>query len=96
MVLLTWTREFVQSRLDWTYMTTSGTTRKLPNNWEEQKLHMVQRAAFFMKAYSIPTKMFVNTDQTDIHLIPTSGARTWAKRWSKHVLVHGMKIKDKL
>ena len=37
--------------------------------------------------------MFVNTDQTGIHLVPTSGAQTWAKRESKHVLVHGMEDK---
>jgi hypothetical protein len=31
----------------------------------------------------------VNTDQTGIHLIPIGGARRWAKKRSKHVLVHG-------
>ena len=54
---------------------------------------MAQNAAFLVKAYSIPTEIFVNIDQTGIHLIPTSGARSWAKRGSKHVLVHEMEDK---
>ena len=54
---------------------------------------MVQSAAFLMKAYSIPMKMLLNADETDIHFVLTSGAQIWAKRGSKHVLVHGMKDK---
>ena len=52
---------------------------------------MAQRDVFIGNAYSIHMKMFVNTEQTGIHLDPTSGARTWTKRGSKHVLVHEMK-----
>ena len=54
---------------------------------------MAQRAAFLVKTYCFPTEMFVNTDQTGIHLVFTSGARTWAKSGSKHVIVHGMEDK---
>ena len=70
--------------------------RKLPSNWEKQGLRMVQRAAFLMKAYSIPTKMFVNTDQTDIHLIPTSRARIWTKNYQSMYLYTEWRIRDKL
>ena len=50
---------------------------------------MAQRAAYLVKAHSIPLELMVNTDQIGIHLIPTGGARTRAKKRSKHVLVHG-------
>ena len=51
---------------------------------------MAQSVAFHVKPYSIPTKMFVNTDHTGIYLIPRSGARIWAKRGLKHGVIHGM------
>ena len=57
---------------------------------------MAQRAAFFVKAYSIPIELFVNMDQTGIHVVPTGGARIWAKKGSKHVLVHGMEDKKQV
>jgi hypothetical protein len=35
-------------------------------------------------------------DQTGIHLIPTGGARTWAEKGSKHVLIHGQEDKRQI
>jgi soluble P-type ATPase len=52
---------------------------------------MAQNDVFLRNAYSTHMKMFVNTEQTGIHLDPTSGAQTWTKRGSKHVLVHEIK-----
>jgi hypothetical protein len=34
--------------------------------------------------------MLINMDQRGIHLIPVGGARTWAEKGSKHVLVYGV------
>jgi hypothetical protein len=57
---------------------------------------MAQRAAYLVKAHSIPPELMVNSDQTGIHLIPTGGARTWAEKGSKHVLVHGQDDKRQI
>ena len=79
-VSLHWCREFVRDNLDWSYRKITGTTRKLPKDWEEQGLKMAYRAAYLVKAYSILAELFVNTDQTGIHLVPTGGAYTWGKK----------------
>ena len=50
---------------------------------------MAQRVAYLVKAYSIPPKSFVNTNQTCIHLTPAWGACIWDVKWSKHILAHG-------
>jgi hypothetical protein len=88
-VSLHWCREFVRDNLDWSYRKVTGTARKLPKDWEEQGLKMAYRAAYLIKAYSIPEELFVNTDQTGIHLVPTGGSYTWEKKGSKYILIHG-------
>jgi hypothetical protein len=51
---------------------------------------MAYRAAYLIKAYSIPEELFVNTNQTGIHLVPPGRTYTWEKRRSKHILIHGV------
>jgi hypothetical protein len=51
---------------------------------------MAQRAAYLVKAHNILATMMLNNDQTGIHIVPSCGARTWAEKGSKHVLVHGL------
>jgi hypothetical protein len=95
-VSIPWTRDLVRTNLGWSFKKATGAARKLPNNWMEQGEKMTQRAAYLMKAHSIPPTMFVNTDQTGIHLVSFGGARTWTKKGSKHVLVHGMDDKRQI
>ena len=57
---------------------------------------MAYRAAYLVKTYSISAELFVNTDQTGIHLVPTRGAYTWEKRGSKHILIHGANDKRQI
>jgi hypothetical protein len=86
----------VRTNLGWSFRKATGAARKLPNNWEQLGLLMAQRTAYLVKAYSIPPSMLVNTDQTGIHMVPSGGARTWAEKGSKHVLVHGMEDKRQI
>jgi hypothetical protein len=95
-VSLAWTRDFVRTNLNWSFRKSTGSARKLPKDWEEQGLLMAQRAAYLVKAHSIPPELMVNTDQTGIHLIPIGGTRTWAEKGSKHVLVHGQDDKRQI
>jgi hypothetical protein len=69
-VFLAWTRDFVRTNLNWSFRKGTGSARKLPKDWEEQGLLMAQRAAYLVKAHSIPLELMVNSDQTSIHLIP--------------------------
>jgi hypothetical protein len=41
---------------------------------------MAYRVAYLIKTYSIPEELFVNIDQTGIHLVSTGGAYTWEKK----------------
>ena len=56
--------------------TTTGAARKLPKDWEGQRLKMVQRVAYLVKAHSLPPQLVINTDQTGIHLVPTGRTYT--------------------
>jgi hypothetical protein len=95
-VSIPWTRDFVRTNLGWSFRKATGAARKLPKNWEDQGLQMVQRAAYLVKAHNILATMMVNSDQTGIHIVPLGGARTWAKKGSKHVLVHGIEDKRQI
>ena len=95
-VSLEWTRDFVRTKLDWSFRKSTGAARKLPADWEQQGLNMAHRTAYLVKAHSIPPELVVNTDQTGIHLVPTGGTRTWAEKGSKHVQVLGMEDKRQI
>jgi hypothetical protein len=54
---------------------------------------MAYHVAYLAKAYNNPLSLVLNSDQIDIHLVPTVGKCTWESRGSKHIHVLG--IKDK-
>ena len=86
-------RAFARNELNWSFRKTTTTASKLPKDWELQGLRMAQRIAYLVKCYNVPCELVVNTDQTRIHLVPTSGTETWKKKGSKHVAV--IEIEDK-
>ncbi len=46
-----------------------------------------------MKVYNITLALIVNSDQTSVHLIPTTRERTWESKGSKHIQVLGVENK---
>ena len=54
---------------------------------------MAQRCAYLIKVHNISQSLVVNSDQTDIHLVPIGGARTWDTKGIKQVSVHGLEDK---
>ena len=50
---------------------------------------MTLKIAYLIKLYNIHLSLVVNTDQTNIHLVPLAGDRTWEKKGSKDVGVIG-------
>ena len=45
---------------------------------------------YLVKVYSILAELIVNTCQTSLHIVPTSGERTWETKSAKHIYVLGM------
>jgi hypothetical protein len=41
----------------------------------KQRLNMNYMVAYLVKIYGIPSSLMINLDQTDIHLVPTVGAK---------------------
>ena len=88
-----WTRVFVKFELNWSYRTATTAAGKIPDDFELQGLTMAQRCAYLIKVHNIPESLVVNSDQTDIHLVPTGGARTWNTKGIKQVRVNGLEDK---
>ena len=91
-----WTKNFVKSKLNWSYRASTTAAGKLPKDFEEQGRVMAQRCAYLVKVHNIPMELVVNSDQTGIHLVPTGGSRTWETKGSKHVKVHGAEDKRQI
>jgi hypothetical protein len=49
---------------------------------------MAYKVVYLIKAYNILATLVINTDQIDVHIVPTRGERTWEMKWKKknHVL----------
>jgi hypothetical protein len=57
---------------------------------------MAYWVVYLMKVYNITLALIVNSDQTNIHLIPTTKERTWESKGSKHVQVLGVENKRQI
>jgi hypothetical protein len=42
---------------------------------------------YLVKTYNIPTTLMVNSDQTRLHLVPTTRKWTWESMDAKHIKV---------
>jgi hypothetical protein len=54
---------------------------------------MAYLVAYLSKAYDNLLSLVVNSDQINMHLVPTIGERTWESMGSKHI--HVLSIEDK-
>ena len=61
-VSLAWTCDFIRCNLNWSYRVATGATRKLPSDYEGQRLKMTQRIAYLVKAHSLLPQLVFNTD----------------------------------
>ncbi len=59
---------------------------------------MAHRVPYLVKTYNVLASLVINTDQTWIHFVPTSGERIWEMKGSKDIHVFGvednMQFKD--
>ena len=54
---------------------------------------MAQMCAYLINVHNIPQFLVFNSDQTDIHLVPIGGAKTWDTKGIKQVSVNGLEDK---
>ena len=79
----------MRSRLNWRFRKPTTVKGKLPTNWVNQDHMMTLKIAYLIKLYNIPPSLVVNIDQTNKHLVPLGGDKTWKKKGSKDVGVIG-------
>ena len=89
-------RAFLKAELNWSYRASTAIVGKLPTDYKSQGFTMAQRCAYLINVHNIPQELVVNTDQTEIHLVPTRGAKTWETKGYKHVNVHGIEDKRQI
>jgi hypothetical protein len=88
-----WVKEWIRSKLGWSFQVATIVAQKLPKDWEHHLDMMACRAAFEMFTHGVPAELMVNMDQTVMHLVPLGGSRTYDKRGKKEITV--TRIEDK-
>lgn len=69
--------QWLHGTLLWSEQRATWVTQKLPDNWEQICEHAFLRIAYEIKEEDIPSKQFVNSDQTQV--IYAQGSKlTWA------------------
>ena len=67
-----WVRQFLSDICLCSYRKATKSAQHLPNDWQNQCEHMVQRIAILADEFKIPQQFIVNIDQTGINLVPSS------------------------
>jgi len=68
-----WVKEWIRSKLGWSFKVATTAAQKLPKDWEHQLDMMAYRAAFEVLTHGVPAELMVNMDQTAMHLVPSGG-----------------------
>ncbi|CAN5974497.1 unnamed protein product [Sphagnum jensenii] len=68
-----WVKEWIRSKLGWSFWVATTAAQKLPKDWEHQLDMMAYRAVFEMLTHGVPAELMVNMDQTVMHLVPSGG-----------------------
>jgi hypothetical protein len=65
-------RKFVRMHMGWTWRRSTTVASKLPADWESQGHDMAYRIATLVKTYDIPEELVINSDQTALHIRPST------------------------
>jgi hypothetical protein len=65
-------RKFLNCYLGWTWRRVTTAASKLLEDWEQQGDEMAFRVATFCKTEGIPPELVCNSDQTAVHLRPST------------------------
>ncbi|CAM6018582.1 unnamed protein product [Sphagnum balticum] len=69
-----WVKEWICSKLGWSFRVATTAAQKVPKDWEHQLDMMAYQAMFEVLTHGVPAELMVNMDQTAMHLIPSRGA----------------------
>jgi hypothetical protein len=58
--------------MGWTWRRSTTAVNKLPADWESQGHDMAYRIAALVKTYDIPKELVINSDQTALHIRPST------------------------
>ena len=84
-----WVRLYVWKRLKWRYRKGTQATYKKPASWKKDIETMIMRASILIDVHKIKPEMFINFDQTGVHLVPNGGERTYETKGSTQVDIAG-------
>jgi hypothetical protein len=65
-------RKFVRMHMGWTWRRSTTAASKLPADWESQGHDMAYRIVALVKTYDIPEELIINSDQTALHIRPST------------------------
>ncbi len=65
-------RKFLNRYLEWTWKRATMAASKLPENWEQEGDEMAFRVFALCKTKGIPPELVCNSDQTAVHLRPST------------------------
>jgi hypothetical protein len=65
-------RKFVRRHMGWTWRRSTTATNKLPADWESQGHDMAYMIAALVKTYDIPEELVISSDQTALHIWPST------------------------
>jgi hypothetical protein len=65
-------RKFVRKHMGWTWRRSTTIASKLPADWESQGHDMAYSIAALVKTYDIPEELVINSDQTALHIRPST------------------------
>jgi hypothetical protein len=54
------------------------------------------KVTYLAKVYGIPSSLVINSEQTDIHLVPAAGSKTWDAKCIKNVKILGIEDKRQI
>ncbi|GAQ88167.1 hypothetical protein KFL_004060010 [Klebsormidium nitens] len=88
-------RKFANRWLGWTWRRATTAASKLPDDWEQQGDDMAFRIAAICYKDNIPPELVVNSDQTGVHLRPSSDL-TYEQKNVKEVKILGKEDKRQI
>ncbi len=68
-------------------------TSRFSSDWDQYGKDPGYKVIYFVKTYNIHVTLVVNSDQIEVHLVPTIGKCTWENKGTIKTL--GKKIKNK-
>jgi hypothetical protein len=91
-----WVRAFMNKEMGWTFRAGTQAARKKPATWEKDIRDMLTRAALLVRLQKVPPQLFINFDQTGLHLVPLGNEKTYEAKGKIQVGIAGLNEKAQI